>query len=335
MGTLRWNLQTERMAADAIRDAERRTREALLGFEPAEFILAARSKRGERTRAAGVERLAQAVRALQLAAAGDPRLAGQAAKAMRCWEESEALAWGLAMSARQVVEGEVRKLVTPLVEQEDLCQEGYIGLIRAARRFDPERGIRFTTYARWWVRAQMTRAIELTGRMVRLPGGAIEQLRNLRLASEQRGMYAVKDDISALARHTKVGLRRAELLLSTGTWVSLDQPDVDGLGILDRMTPGGDERRQPDAVASQEQALRRLRDGLDGAISTRERFILARRYGIDDLELATVANIGAFLGLSRERVRQIEHETLDRLRLVVEGTYVAPTVAPGARRPVA
>ena len=86
------------------------------------------------------------------------------------------------MSGRRIAHGEARKLAGPFMDEEDLVQEGYIGLLRAAKRFDPDRGIRFSTYARWWVRAQMTRAIDHTGRPVRLPGCAVEQTRNLRKA---------------------------------------------------------------------------------------------------------------------------------------------------------
>ena len=64
------------------------------------------------------------------------------------------------MSGLRIAHGEARKLAGPFLDEEDLVQEGYIGLLRAAKRFDPDRGIRFSTYARWWVRAQMTRAID-------------------------------------------------------------------------------------------------------------------------------------------------------------------------------
>ena len=115
----------------------------------------------------------------------DPEIKAIAVQASRHWDEAESLRWQLAMSAMRIARGEARKLACSLMAEEDLVQEGYIGLLRAARRFDPDRGIRFTTYARWWVRAQMTRALETAGRMVRLPGGAVEQLRSLQRAMER------------------------------------------------------------------------------------------------------------------------------------------------------
>ena len=174
---MRFDADQERNTGRAIRMAEMKTREVLAGIDSAEAILRARPKREERTRAGAIDRLEQAVLSVRSEArrTREPELVESANQASRHWDEAESLRWQLAMSARRIARGEARKLTCSLMAEEDLVQEGYIGLLRAARRYDPDRGIRFTTYARWWVRAQMTRALETAGRMVRLPGGAVEQ----------------------------------------------------------------------------------------------------------------------------------------------------------------
>ena len=114
-------------------------------------------------------------------------------------------------------------------------QEGIIGLLRAAKRFDADRSIRFSTYARWWVRAQMTRALENGGRLVRLPGGAVEQIRNLRKAAANYQREGMEADINLLAEEVGIDPDRAEMLMGLGATLSIDQEDTDGLTILDRL----------------------------------------------------------------------------------------------------
>lgn len=312
---MRFDANKEHEVGRAIRMAEMKTREVLSGFDIAEDILRTRPKREERTRAGAVDRLEEAVLALrnQAKVANDVEMTAAANQAGRLWDEAESLRWQLAMSAMRIARGEARKLSCTLMAEEDLVQEGYIGLLRAARRYDPDRGIRFTTYARWWVRAQMTRALETAGRMVRLPGGAVEQLRNLQRAIERLDQAGVNYKLEDVAAEIGIDTNRAELLLSHRGIVSIDQPDEDGLKVGDRL-PASGHRSDPHLNTSLLQELTHMESAMHRVLDERERYILSEHFGLRGRKARTMADIGKTMGLSRERVRQIESAALRRLR---------------------
>ncbi|MBT3217709.1 MAG: RNA polymerase sigma factor RpoD/SigA [Proteobacteria bacterium] len=311
----RLTAEEEKEIARRIRMAERDSREAIEGITLAEEILQKKPDRAERTRAGAVDRLEAAVELVWKTAAADPQLKMQARRAKTAWAQAESLRWKLAMSGRRIAHGEARKLAGPFMDEEDLVQEGYIGLLRAAKRFDPDRGIRFSTYARWWVRAQMTRAIDHTGRPVRLPGCAVEQTRNLRKAIKRFEAAGIPYGIAELAEEVGIDKERAELLLSQGNTISLEQPVDDGPRPrpLERFL-SDEDAVQPDGEAIQSQELARMHEAFDLVLTERQRFVLTRRYGLDDGEFRTLSEVGKEMGLSRERVRQIEREALIRLR---------------------
>lgn len=217
-----------------------------------------------------------------------------------------ALYWRVAAMWEPVASAAVRRLA-PHFEAEadphDVMQLARIGLFEAAKRFDPDRGIVFATYAKWWVQAVITRR----ARSGDVSGLAIETFRNLRKL-ESAG---VSGD-AALAERLGISVARVrELRVIFLRPVSLDAPAAgageDGPSLEEILSSGGDEIRdeRPDAHS--------IEAALDW-IPERHREVIQRRFGLGGREAATLAVVGEALSMSRERVRQIEREALDMLR---------------------
>jgi len=187
----------------------------------------------------------------------------------------------------------------------DLIQEGNVGLLRAARKFDYKRGHKFSTYATWWIRQAVTRAIADHGRTIRVPVHIGDQLNRLmRLGRNLTQRLNRQPTTEELARYSGKPLEKIEQMLEYArTPVSLDKPvGEDGDSLL------GD-------FIEDEQIL--LREQLLEVIDTlppREQRILRLRYGFQDGQMYTLAQIGLRLGITRERVRQLEAQALGRLR---------------------
>jgi RNA polymerase nonessential primary-like sigma factor len=311
----RWSAEQEQLVSTHILTAEAKATEVLLGVELSREILNRETRRAERTRAGQVDRLEEAIRVVRERSRSDASLRKVGRFVAGCWAEAERLRWALAMSGKRIAHGEARKLAGPFMDEADLVQEGYIGLLRAAKRFEPDRAIRFSTYARWWVRAQMTRAIDHTGRPIRLPGCAVEQTRNLRKAMKTFEDLGAEYTISELADEVGIDEKRASFLLSQGKTVSLDEPVEDGprqRSLENFLADDDADHPEDSAIAVQE--LLRMMEGFNGVLTDRHRYVLRRRYGLEDDQYRTLSEVGKGMNLSRERVRQIEREALARLR---------------------
>jgi len=209
-----------------------------------------------------------------------------------------------------------RRFGTLRMPLQDLIQEGNLGLIKAIERFDHRRGFRFSTYASWWIRHAIGRAIAEKGRAVRLPVHMLEAYNKVRKArcdfEAQQGHAPTNEQLAAL---TGVSVERLDRMHSAllDNPVSLDQPmtGTTDLNLIDALTDPDAEL--PAELLDQAHLLAQLREALS-ALPAMEADILRKRMGMDDQEARTLKEIGDLYSLSRERIRQLQEVALNHLR---------------------
>ena len=237
---------------------------------------------------------------------------------LKCMQDAKQLI--ISANLRLVV-SIAKKYMNQGLTLQDLIQEGSMGLIKAAERFDPERGFRLSTYATWWIRQAITRSIADHSRTIRLPvhmHDAINQQRRARHELQARlGRQASDEEVAA---HLGLSLDKVQFAdrTSSVTTVSMEasigskkKSDAAGTTLQQLVS---DKKPQPSHHTERAMMRDDLNRILDKALTKRESDVLRLRFGLEDGKTRTLAEIGESMSVTRERIRQIETRALEKMR---------------------
>jgi RNA polymerase primary sigma factor len=204
----------------------------------------------------------------------------------------------------------------------DLIEDGNLGLIRAATKFDYTRGFRFSTYASYWIKQSIKRGIAGQSRAIRIPVHIYHLINRYLKKEEELRANGLRIDDESMSEALEISIRRVKLVRTLIAGIRAEDPatSADALQSLSA-DPLHRDTHTPEALVTLQLENKEMTDLFDRCLSAREQEVLILRYGLDDGEPRTLGEAGRVVGISRERVRQIEKRALQKLNLVLSGGH--------------